>query len=319
MSRAVEKQEAFDSVLANSAWSQLCSFLTGLYLAPMLCPSLAKVYWEVFLAPLMFYHIGHWPVTFLIRMNATLESAGRILRLKFWRWYRKLKKANEIARLKSYSYQYSVLGMEERTTWQSSGKRGSDSQKLFVVSKPSDEFSTVESLFRNTLPAVQIDRIERIENGPQHRAFSMYQHNVVESVDHAFDKSTMIRMLFHGTRTEEACKSIINSDVAGFQPLLAGVATGAIWGDGTYFARDARYSDDYAYRLPSGWKQMLAAKVVVGRWTKGTQGIKICPLLPGDQYKRYDSLVNDESNPSIFVVQHSVAAYPAYLITYGLP
>ena len=100
MMRAVEKQKAFDSVLANSAWSQLCSFLTGLYLAPMLCPSLARVYWEVFLAPLMFYHIGHWPVTFLIRMNATLESAARILWRPLRRWYRKLTKAYEIARLK---------------------------------------------------------------------------------------------------------------------------------------------------------------------------------------------------------------------------
>ena len=97
MSRAVEKQKAFDSVLANSASSQLCSFLTGLYLAPMLCPSLGQVYWEAFLAPLMFYHIGHWPVTFLIRMNATLESAARILRRPLRRWYRKLTKANEIA------------------------------------------------------------------------------------------------------------------------------------------------------------------------------------------------------------------------------
>jgi hypothetical protein len=34
-----------------------------------------------------------------------LESAGRILRLKFWRWYRKLTKANEIARLKRELHQ----------------------------------------------------------------------------------------------------------------------------------------------------------------------------------------------------------------------
>ena len=144
----------------------------------------------------------------------------------------------------------------------------------------------------------------------------MYKRNVQRQLGDAFDETTMVQMLFHGTKTEQACKSIINSDVAGFQPLLAGVVTGAVWGDGTYFARDAKYSDNYACTLSSGQKQMLAAEVVVGRWTKGTPGIKICPLMPGDQYKRYDSLVNDESNPSIFVVQHSAAAYPAYLITY---
>ena len=208
-----------------------------------------------------------------------------------------------------------VLGLEGRTTWQSREKHGLDSQKLFVVIKPSDEFSTVESSFRKTLPSVEIDLIERIENGPQHESFSVYQRNVQRRLGDAFDRATMVRLLFHGT-TEDACKSIINSDVAGFQPLLAGVATGALWGDGTYFARDAIYSDGYACRLPSGQKQMLAAEVVVGQWTKGARGTKICPLMRGDQYERYDSLVNDESDPSIFVVQHSAAAYPAYLITY---
>ena len=36
----------------------------------------------------------------------------------------------------------------------------------------------------------------------------------------------------------------------------------------------------------------------------------------GQQYARYNSLVNNVKDPSIFVVQHSSQAYPAYLITY---
>ena len=61
---------------------------------------------------------------------------------------------------------------------------------------------------------------------------------------------------------------------------------------------------------------MLVADVVVGRWTKGAREMKICPVIPGEQYIRYDSLVDDIANPSIFVVQHPAQAYPAYLITY---
>jgi len=94
MAVAAEKPNDFSPVLAPSASSQICLFLTGVWLAPMLCPSLAQVYWEAFLAPLMSHHIGRWSVSFLIRINAVLESAGRILRLKFWRWYRKLTKAD---------------------------------------------------------------------------------------------------------------------------------------------------------------------------------------------------------------------------------
>ncbi len=44
--------------------------------------------------------------------------------------------------------------------------------------------------------------------------------------------------------------------------------------------------------------------------------LQVCPLLPGEKYRRYHSLVNNEANPSIFVVQHTSQAYPAYLITF---
>ena len=44
--------------------------------------------------------------------------------------------------------------------------------------------------------------------------------------------------------------------------------------------------------------------------------MKQYPLLPGEQHKRYDSLADRETDPSVFVVQHSSQAYPAYLITY---
>ena len=64
------------------------------------------------------------------------------------------------------------------------------------------------------------------------------------------------------------------------------------------------------------WGQMLVAEVAVGLWTKGAKGMRTCPLLPGEKYRRYNSLVNDEAEPSIFVVQHTSQAYPAYLITY---
>ena len=61
---------------------------------------------------------------------------------------------------------------------------------------------------------------------------------------------------------------------------------------------------------------LLHGDVLVGRSAQGAQGMKVCPLLPGEQYTRYNSLVNDVANPSIFVVQHSNMVYPAYLITY---
>jgi hypothetical protein len=45
--------------------------------------------------------------------------------------------------------------------------------------------------------------------------------------------------------------------------------------------------------------------------------LKVYPLLPGEKHRQYNSLVNNESDPSIYVVQHTGQAYPAYLITFN--
>ena len=131
-------------------------------------------------------------------------------------------------------------------------------------------------------------------------------------------EATMRRTLFHGTRCRgDVLAKIINDPDAGFLPLKSGSRTGAKYGDGTYFARDARYSDDYAARLPTGEKQMLAVDVVVGRWAQGRQGLNECPLVRGERFVRHNCLVNDVTDPTIFVIQHSSQAYPAHLITYA--
>ena len=43
--------------------------------------------------------------------------------------------------------------------------------------------------------------------------------------------------------------------------ICQGTTTGAIYGDGTYFATDASYSLDYAPPLASGQRQLLVAEV----------------------------------------------------------
>jgi hypothetical protein len=130
-----------------------------------------------------------------------------------------------------------------------------------------------------------------------------------------YNSKTMKQMLFHVTTAVDA---IINStDGHGFLPLVSGAPVGAQYGNGTYFARDASYSNaGYANVLATGQKQLIVAEVLVGKWTKGRQGMNTYPLLPGELYKKFNSLVDNVVNPSIFVVQHSNEAYPAYLLTY---
>jgi hypothetical protein len=51
--------------------------------------------------------------------------------------------------------------------------------------------------------------------------------------------------------------------MVGLKQVLPGYKSCSIYGDGTYFARDSKYSDEgpYACTLASGKKQMLVAEV----------------------------------------------------------
>ena len=68
---------------------------------------------------------------------------------------------------------------------------------------------------------------------------------------------------------------------------------------------------------------MLLVDVLLGQSVQGKEGMKMCPLLPGEKHKRYNSLYGfdpavprDPDDPTIFVIQHSNQAYPSYLLTY---
>ena len=79
-----------------------------------------------------------------------------------------------------------------------------------------------------------------------------------------------------------------------------------------YFARDASYSKTYAQG-----GQMYLARVLVGMYTNGHSGMIVPPAKdPGAPEIRYDSVVNDTGNPSIYVVFHDSLCYPEYLVTF---
>ena len=148
-------------------------------------------------------------------------------------------------------------------------------------------------------PRCKIDNIERVENKSQYNAFDLYKQTVNTELRHTFHEKQMVRMLFHGT-SPESSHDIIHGE--GYVPLAAGSASGAVWGDGTYFARDAKYSHTYTKVKPSGQRNMLLSAVVVGMSTKGDKGIKPYPKVPDSRNTsmRYHSLVNNENDPSIF-------------------
>ena len=64
---------------------------------------------------------------------------------------------------------------------------------------------------------------------------------------------------------------------------------------------------------------MYVARVLVGRYTSGGKGMKAPPSTndPGNPGVRYDSVVDNVRNPSIFVIFVDNHCYPEYLITFA--
>jgi len=196
--------------------------------------------------------------------------------------------------------------------WES---RGRSDQKLYNVDRNCPEFPFVEKLFMENMPNYRnstITRVERVENGSLYDNYTAQRRIIVMTITKAPDtvssgmENRFVKWLFHGTK-QETIDNIVNS---GYLPMLAGSAVGAIWGDGTYFARDSKYSHDYTEAkndilTNQRQRKMLLNRVIVGEWVQGAPGMKLYPLTKGEKYRQCNSLVNDVDDPSIFVIQHS--------------
>ena len=122
------------------------------------------------------------------------------------------------------------------------------------------------------------------------------------------------RSLFHGTTpdvVEAICKRNFDWRLSGKHATR--------FGEGSYFARDASYSHRYAKKDADGIHHMFLAKVLVGSYIKGQANYRTPPPKnpedPGSDL--YDSCVNNQSNPSIFVVFDIDQLYPEYIISYS--
>ncbi|XP_046842592.1 protein mono-ADP-ribosyltransferase PARP14-like [Xenia sp. Carnegie-2017] len=185
--------------------------------------------------------------------------------------------------------------------------------------QPSDQVVNLVGLTRSSAEYIEIkdyfvarggrsDQIYEIHRIQNPRLYSRYQ---------AF-KSSMCgdvneMRLFHGTNPNNVRS--INSN--NFSRSFAGV-NAVKYGNGVYFARDASYSLRYSLHQCSGSQpKMYIAKVLVGEYTLGKEGLKEPPSRNdlGNPGLLYDSVVDSPSNPKIFVIFQDNQSYPEYLIT----
>ena len=85
---------------------------------------------------------------------------------------------------------------------------------------------------------------------------------------------------------------------------------------GSYFAKDASYSDRYAKAKRSLNKMMFVALVLVGDYCRGRNRFVRPPEKTVNSRTLFDSCVDSETNPKIFVVFEKQQIYPEYIIDY---
>ena len=113
-------------------------------------------------------------------------------------------------------------------------------------------------------------------------------------------------MLFHGT-TPDVVDAICKHN---FDHRLRG-KNGTQYGEGSYFAVDASYSNNYSSEDGEKTRYMFLAKVLTGEFKRGEQNFRRPPLkdpsnLAGDLY---DSCVDDENQSKIFVIFDNEQCY----------
>ncbi|XP_029461153.1 protein mono-ADP-ribosyltransferase PARP14 isoform X2 [Rhinatrema bivittatum] len=172
----------------------------------------------------------------------------------------------------------------------------------------SSEYQTVEALFKQSCRN-QILKIARIQNLTLWKTYQIKK----QSIDAKNGNTNNERQLFHGT----APNTLQAINKYGFNRSYAGM-NAAMYGNGTYFAVEARYSAANAYSKPdaTGQKYMYLARVLVGECCVGQQNIVTPPSKSAtDPTTLYDSVTDNPAKPSMFVIFNDIQAYPEYLIT----
>ncbi|KFP82621.1 Poly [ADP-ribose] polymerase 12, partial [Acanthisitta chloris] len=179
--------------------------------------------------------------------------------------------------------------------------------KAVVINSGTPEYNQIKQLFHQTMRDYSILKIQRIQNPSLWKVFQ-WQKEKMEKENGG--KEVQEKLLFHGTRIsfmEAIC-------VENFDWRICG-KNGYKYGIGSYFARDASYSHAYCQAVGKE-SMMFLARVLVGQYVKGNAAYVRPPAKSVDGLWFYDSCVDDELNPSVFVVFEKYQIYPEYIIEY---
>ncbi|XP_030070041.1 protein mono-ADP-ribosyltransferase PARP11 [Microcaecilia unicolor] len=199
--------------------------------------------------------------------------------------------------------------------------------QLVPLLKHTNEYNEVAHLFGKTVDGDRIKRVQRIQNLDLWEFFCRKKAQLKKKRGLSEINE---ELLFHGTSNKFVEAICIHN----FDWRINGIHA-AVYGKGTYFARDALYSSHFCrndgkhgdkfqihgvsmvqQRVLQYCKAMFLARVLVGDYINGDAKYLRPPSKDGSFVNLYDSCVDNTWNPKIFVVFDSNQIYPEYLIEF---
>jgi poly [ADP-ribose] polymerase 10/14/15 len=173
-----------------------------------------------------------------------------------------------------------------------------------TLATSSQEYKTVETSLMKTAAGgvTKIIKIERIQNPRLYKQFMNWKLDMDKA---GGQQQTNERRLWHGT----AGTNTGNINARNFNRNYGGQHGLAI-GNGVYFATGSNYSiRGYCSPDASGNKCIYQARVLTGKYTTGQAGLREPPA-------GFNSVVDNVTSPSMFVVFYDAQTYPEYLVTF---
>ncbi|XP_030203508.1 uncharacterized protein parp10 [Gadus morhua] len=181
------------------------------------------------------------------------------------------------------------------------------------IDENSEEFQEVVKNFYGSIKGyhskIRIVKVEKLGNRLLCSQYKLKKASLYKSGVH----NEVERTLYHGT-SESSVKDIY---LHGFNRSFCG-KNATVYGQGVYFALNSALSvaDQYSPPNADGHKFVFVAKVLTGDFTLGCSSMKAAPLKESaDIPLRYDSVTDNLSKPTMFVIFNDTQAYPEYLIT----
>ncbi|XP_067951553.1 protein mono-ADP-ribosyltransferase PARP15-like [Watersipora subatra] len=180
------------------------------------------------------------------------------------------------------------------------------------VPSNTEEWKEVEGDFLSSMEKrVDVIKITRVQNPLTYKQYVTLKDHIRQQLG---DTSESVeRKLWHGTSRDNIDK--ITSKF--FDRSFAG-DHGAMYGFGCYFSTTSQYSHKYSSRNSRSGSTlcMIRARVLTGEYCSGACDYKSPPYKPSSIIEQYDSVVDEVSNPTIFVIFQDASAYPEYVISY---